>query len=71
MNQIKCKNCKFYEIDLSYKVGGDCCRYPPSVEYSKRTGSRITLKPFVNSDDYCGEFVIRSSNLHAEEQDCE
>lgn len=47
----RCSNCAHYSFKLS-----ECWRHPPAVFFTTQGGAD-SVRPYVNPEDRCGEFV--------------
>lgn len=60
--EIKCENCKWWEVGEISKAVGKCHRYPP-----KKYNANILHNDFYesNENDWCGEFEARNDHLRS------
>lgn len=49
---MKCKDCKWFEIDPGDNTDGRCHRFPPN----QRDMNSVEFFVAVNNEDWCGEF---------------
>ena len=57
-----CGNCRFYEPQSEEDPAGYCRRYPPGLD------NGIQDQPFVEQDDWCGEWKPKKRPKKSDDQ---
>lgn len=68
--QHNCLNCKFFEQHKEFKDHGKCRRFPPSFvndgvvddEHIGKTILSHCAFPYVDNNDWCGEFSLKTKH---------